>query len=41
MTDRDDDLVECDDCGRKGLPARIERTDCPHFTGAAAAFRGP
>lgn len=32
MTERDEDeLVACPECGREGLPERIERTACPHL----------
>lgn len=39
----DDDLVECPECGREGLPSRIEQTKCPYtgFVSALRVVRGP
>lgn len=35
------DLVECPECGREGLAARIEKTDCPHYRANIETVTGP
>lgn len=34
----DSELVECESCGREGLPERIGETECPH-TGSGGVER--